>query len=288
MNVTSMRNIILFIRRFFTLVVFLVLQGICLAILVNYNKTYQAVFANAANEVTGRIDRQYNNIQYFFHLKETNRRLAEENVRLRNMLRENYEGADTGRIRHVDSSYRDTLGRVRMYTWLPAKVVSSSVSEENNYITLFRGKAQGVTPEMAVVGPEGIVGKVILVSENYSRVMSLLNHNSKVSAMLKKSGYNGIVEWDGKDSRYIIMRGISKSATVQKGDTVLTSNLSGNFPPGLMVGTVAEVQASQESNFYTLKVRSATNFFNLQYAYLVENNFYQEQKKLEAQTPKNQ
>ncbi len=283
-----MRNIILFIRRFFTLVVFLVLQGICLAILVNYNKTYQAVFANTANEVTGRIDKQYNDVQYFFHLKETNRQLAEENVRLRNQLLENFRGADTGKIKHIDSTLRDTLGRLRIYTWLPAKVVSSSVSEENNYLTLLRGKNQGVVPDMAVVGPDGIVGKVILVSDNFSRVMSLLHHNSKVSAMLKKGGYNGIVEWDGKSSHYIIMKGISKSAAVQKGDTVLTSNLSGNFPPGLMVGTVAEVQASQESNFYTLKVKSATNFFNLQYAYLVENKMYQEQKKLEAQTPKNQ
>lgn len=260
-----------------------------MGILMNYNKTYQAVFANMANEFTGRIDKQYNDIDYFFHLKETNRQLAEENARLRNMLPENFHGADTGKTKHLDTTYHDTLGRARMFTWLPAKVVNNSVTEENNYITLHRGSNQGVVKDMAVVSPEGIVGKVILVSDNYARVMSLLNHNSKVSVMLKKGYYNtGILEWDGADPRYLVLHGISKSAQVAKGDTVLTSNLSGNFPPGLMAGTVADVQADQASNFYTLKVKSSTNFFNLQYAYLVQNESWQEQKALEAQTPKNQ
>lgn len=283
-----MRNIILFIRRFFTLVVFFVLQGICLAILVNYNKTYEAVFANTANEWSGRADKQYNNIEYFFHLKETNRQLAEENAKLRNALASNFQGPQNNRVQYLDTTYKDTIGRVRQFSWLPAKVVSNSVSSETNYLTLNRGANQGVTKDMAVVGPDGIVGKVILTSGNYARVMSLLNRNSKVSAMLKKGSYAGIVEWDGADPQQLILRNIPKSAQVKKGDTVLTSNLSGNFPPGLMVGTITTVESEQASNFYTMKVKTATNFFSLQFAYLVENETWKEQRALEAQTPKNQ
>lgn len=283
-----MRNIILFIRRFFTLVVFFVLQGICIAILVNYNKTYEAVFANAANELSGRADKQYNNIEYFFHLKETNRQLAEENARLRNSLLSNFDGPGNNKVLQIDTTYKDTLGRVRQFSWLPAKVVSNSLSSETNYITLNRGADQGVTKDMAVVGPDGIVGKVIMVSSNYARVMSLLNRNSKVSAMLKKGSFSGIVEWDGEDPRLLILRNIPKSAQVKQGDTVLTSNLSGNFPAGLMVGTISKIESEQSSNFYTMKVQTATNFFTLQFAYLVENETWKEQKILEAQTPKNQ
>jgi rod shape-determining protein MreC len=281
-----MRNIILFIRRFFSLVVFLVLQGICIAILVNYNKTYEAIFARTATEVTGSADKQYNNVEYFFHLKETNRMLVEENARLRNSLASNFQGPENNKIQHLDTTYRDTLNRVRQFSWLPAKVVSNGVSAENNYITLNRGENQGVAKNMAVVGPEGIVGTVILTSANYSRVMSLLNRSSKVSAMLKRGAYAGIVEWDGADPRYLVLRNIPKSAQVKKGDTVLTSNLSGNFPPGLMVGTITNVDSEQASNFYTMKVKTATDFFTLQFAYLVENETWKEQKALEAQTPK--
>ncbi|GGH77466.1 rod shape-determining protein MreC [Filimonas zeae] len=282
-----MRNIILFIRRFFILVVFFVLQGICIAILVRYNKTYEAVFANSATEITGRVDNQYNKVEYFFHLKKTNKQLSEENARLRNMLATNYIGPEVSTLHHLDTTFRDTTGKVRIFSWLPAKVVNNSFSEENNYLTLYRGEKQGVEKDMAVTGPDGIVGKVVLVSSNYCRVMSLLNRNSKVSAMLKKELYTGAVEWDGADPRFVTLKNIPKSAKVVKGDTVLTSNLSGNYPPGLMIGTVELVQSEQASNFYTMKVKTATNFFNLQYAYLIQNETWKEQKALEAQvTPK--
>jgi rod shape-determining protein MreC len=139
---------------------------------------------------------------------------------------------------------------------------------------------------MGVIGPEGIVGKVILVSDNYARVMSLLNRNSKVSAMMKRGFYTGLADWDGKNPQYITLRNIPKSAKVKIGDTVLTSNFSGSYPPGIMVGTVAAVQGDPASGFYELKVKTATDFSSLQYAYLVDNMMWAEQKELEAKTPK--
>lgn len=267
---------------------FLLLQGFSLAILVNYNKTYQAVFENNANEVTGAIDKKYNDIQSYFSLKKENEKLQEQNARLLNLLNISTEAPDTTVTSKIDSLLRDTLGRIQRFRFLPAKVVNNSVSEENNYITLYRGSKQGVKKDMGVTGPDGIVGHVILVSDNYCRVMSLLNHNTKVSAMLKNGFYTGIVDWDGSDPSYVTLHNITKSAKVKTGDTVITSNYSGNFPPGLMVGTVAKIQNDPSTNFYDLKVKTATNFFNLQYAYLIDNMMWEEQKKLEALTPKNQ
>lgn len=265
---------------------FLVLQVLSFAILIKYNKTYEAIFANSANEVTGSIDTRYNNVQYYFQLKKENERLAKQNADLLNKLSISFKDNDSTQLIKIDSLLRDTLKRIQKFVFLPAKVVNNSVSQENNFITIERGAKQGVTKDMAVAGPDGIVGRVILVSDNYSRVMSLLNHNSRVSAMLKKDFSAGIVDWDGKDPRYIILHNISKSAKVAKGDTVITSNLSGNFPPGLMVGTVAAIGTDPSSNFYTLTLKTATNFYSLQYAYLVQNMLWQQQRTLEAQTPK--
>ncbi|MDB5232963.1 MAG: Rod shape-determining protein MreC, partial [Chitinophagaceae bacterium] len=227
-----MRNVFLFIRRFSNFFLFLALQVIALIILSRYNQTHQAMFSGTALEVTGRFEKQYNNFQYFFNLKETNRKLVEENTRLHNLLLSNFKSVDTARKTVIDSIYRDTSGRVRRFTWLPAKVVGNSIFEENNFIVLERGRNQGVTEDMAVVGPDGIVGKVVTANANYTLVMSLLNRNSKVSGMLKRSAYNGIVDWDGSSPSELTLRNIPKSAEVKKGDTVITSNLSGNFPEG--------------------------------------------------------
>jgi rod shape-determining protein MreC len=282
-----MRNIFLFIRRFFTFFLFLVLLGTSFAILVKYNQSYQAAFANSATEVTGRFDKQYNDVEYYFHLKEANKQLSDENARLLNILNTSFDAPDSTKKYKIDSVLKDTLGRLRKFTYLPAKVVSNSISGEFNFITLYRGAKQGVKQDMAVIGPDGIVGRVIIVSDNYCRVMSLLNRNSKVNATLKKGGYSGDIEWDGTDPEYLIMRKVTRSAQLQKGDSVITSNITGlSYPPGVMVGTVAQIKQETAGGSYILKIKTATNFYNLQYAYLVENVLWQEQKALEDKTPK--
>ena len=282
-----MRNIFLFIRRFFVLFVFLLLQVLCILVLVNYNQTYEAYFAGSANEVIGRVNTQYNNVHEYFTLRKTNEQLAQQNKELLTALNKNYGGADTLDAVRIDSILRDTLGRVRKFNFMQARVVNNSTTEENNYITIERGAAQGVSKDMGVLGPNGIVGKVLLVSDNYSVIMSLLNHNSRVSAMLKKDSTNsGYIDWDGKNAAYVTMHNVPKSAKIKSGDTVLTSNLSGNFPAGMMVGTVADFSIDPSSAFYNLRLKTATNFYNLQYVYLVKNVRWEEQRKLEAQIPK--
>lgn len=283
-----MRNVFLFIRRFSNFFLFILLQVLCIVFLVNYNKTHNAIFAGIANEVTGRIDQQYNNVEYYFKLKKANEALVAENARLHNLLLTNFDTPDSSSKTVTDTSYIDTLGKTRKFVWLPAKIVNNSTNEEANYITLHRGSKQGVLKDMAVIAPEGIVGRVIFTSENYSRVMSLLNRYSKVSAMLKKNRFAGIVDWDGKAPNELTFHNIPKSLEIKKGDSVVTSNLSGNFPEGLMIGTVDRVIKTQSSNFYSLRIKTSVNFFNVQHVYLVHNNLLSEQLQLEAQTPKQQ
>lgn len=254
--------------------------------LSNTSKTHQSFFASAANEVTGTINKRYSGFREYFGLRETNRILAEENVRLRNMLASNFISPDNSKIRFVDSLTKDSTGRFRKFVWLPARVVNNSYTLQANFIMVERGTNQGVKKNMAVMGPQGIVGVVVETGANYSRIMSLLHRNSKVSAMLKKDLSTGSIEWDGTDPGYLTLRNVTKGAKVAKGDTVLTSNYSANFPSQLMIGTVAGISSESASNFYTLKIKTATNFFSIQYVYLIENARYVEQVQLESNTPK--
>ncbi|HEU0226681.1 MAG TPA: rod shape-determining protein MreC [Arachidicoccus soli] len=286
-----MKNIFLFIRRFFTFFTFLILQVLCISFLVKYNKSYEAAYSNAAHNFTGKIDKKYNNIQYYFDLKKTNQALADENAKLRNALSTFTHSADSLNedklYTMVDTLNKDTLGNVRKYEYYAAKVVNNSLTSDNNYITIEKGAKDGIEKDMAVMGTNGIVGHVVSVSPNYSIVMSLLNHNSRVSAMLKNSNVPGIVEWGGKRVNVLQLNNIPKSAKLKRGDTVLTSNLSGNFPEGLMVGRVLDIQSKDAaSNFYNITVSSSTNFYTLQYVYVIKNKFLQEQRNLETTAPK--
>lgn len=282
-----MKNIFLFIQRNFTFLSFLLLEIACIVLLSNSSKTHQVFFSAASNEVTGKFDKQYNNWRYYFSLKETNAQLVAENARLRNLLPSNFQAIDISKKIMIDSTVRDSLGKIRKYTLFPAKVIGNTVTLQTNYLTLERGSLQGVKKGMAVIGSDGIVGVVVIVSENNSRVMSLLHRNSRVSAMLKKDNIAGSIEWDGVDPNFLLLKNIPKSAKVAKGDSVLTSTYSANFPSHLLIGTVNSVVADATSNFYTLKVKTATNFFSIQYVYLVENLRYAEQTAIESTPEKN-
>lgn len=87
--------------------------------------------------------------------------------------------------------------------------------------------------------------------------------------------------WDGVDPLYLSLTNIPKSATVAKGDSVLTSELSSIYPPDIMVGTIVEIVSDPSSNFFTIKLKTATNFSNVQYVYVVEDLQKEERIKLE-------
>lgn len=283
-----MKNIFLFIRRYFTFLSFLLLQVFAIILLTKSSKTHEAFFSDATSELTGKINKRYSKLRDYFSLSETNRQLAEENNRLRNMLAGNLIAPDSTTIGYTDTTFRDSTGRYRKFTWLPAKVIGNTVTLQTNFLILERGSDQGVKKGMAVIGPQGIVGVVVETSPNICKVMSLLHRNSRVSAMLKKDNNAGSIEWDGNDPSTLVLRNVSKSAKVIKGDTVVTSTYSANFPSHLMVGTVASIIEDPSSNFYTLKIKTATNFFSIQYVYLVENVRFAEQVQLENTPMTNQ
>lgn len=138
---------------------------------------------------------------------------------------------------------------------------------------------------MAVISSDGsAAGIVVNVSANFSQVMSLLHIQNSVSASLKRSGDFGTAEWDGNDPRFLILKRIPKTTEVKKGDTILTSSVSFNFPPGYMVGTISEINFDNANGMYLLKVKTSANFYNLQQVHVIENLDYNEQVKLNAET----
>lgn len=267
-----MRNIFLFIRIYFTFLFFILLMGVSLYMLFSYNRYHNTVYSEVAGEMTGKISKQYNNVQYYFHLKETNDSLVKTNEMLYNKLRENYELPDTANQMAIDSIKTDSTKKARKYLYMQAKVVRNSVSQPNNYITLHRGAQQGIYADMGVIGTNNaVIGTVMEVSANYSVVMSLLHEQSNLSARLKKSGETGTIIWDGKDPGVLILKDISKTVKLSSGDTVVTSGFSEKFPAGLMIGIVKDIISEKSSTNYTVRVMAAANFENLQYAYIIEN-----------------
>ena len=282
-----MRNIFLFIRRYFTFLAFVVLQIFALWMLFKYNRLHQAAFLGVASEFTGSVNTQVDKLDDYFHQGEENLRVHRMNDSLLNLLETNFLPPDTVERTTIDSVMVDTIKQERRYLWRDAKVIYNTINSDKNYLQLTRGARHGIKDDMAVLNSNGaLVGQVVNVSPNFSAVMSLLHVQNSVSAALKSSGESGKVEWDGKNPHYVLLKGISKSVEVKMGDTVVTSQYSYNFPPNKMIGTIAKIESDPATGFYLLRVRTAVNFSNIQQVFVVENLHREEQLQLERDTEK--
>lgn len=282
-----MRNIFLFIGRYFTFFAFLGFQVLALSFLFRYNKYHRAVGLGVANELTGWMNSKYANVDQYFHLKQESDRIHHVNDSLINLLKTNFLNSDTTTQFVQDSIPYDTLGHRRRYLWRDAEVVNNSVNAEKNYIQINRGSKEGIRDNMAVLNSDlSLVGIVVNTSDNFSQVMSLLHVKNNVNAVMKQSGNAGTISWDGKSPLYLTMTGIPKSDSIAKGDTVLTGTYSLSFPPLRMIGRVTSVVKDNSSSFYVLQIKTAANFQNLQHVFVVENLQADEQEKLDKETRK--
>ena len=282
-----MRNIFLFIGRYFTFFAFLGFQALALSFLFRYNKYHQAVGLGVANELTGWMNSKYANVDQYFHLKHESDRIHHVNDSLINLLKTNFLNPDTATQFVQDTIPYDTLGNRRRYVWRDAEVVSNSVNSERNYLQINRGSKQGIRDNMAVLNSDlSLVGIVVNTSDNFSQVMSLLHVKNNVNAIMKRSGNAGTISWDGKSPLYLTMTGIPKSDSIAKRDTVLTGTYSLSFPPLRMIGSVASIIKDNSSSFYILQIKTAANFQNLQHVFVVENLQAEEQEKLDKETRK--
>src|SRR5687767_218695 len=201
-----MRNIFIFIRKYFTFFFFLILEGFCFYMIFKYNRYHSAVFMATANEITGKIYTQYNTIEYYFQLKKTNDSLIKANEKLYNKLKQDFEVPDTASLTVIDTIKVDSLEKHRKFLYMHAKVISNSVNLPNNYMQLSRGASQGVLNDLGVIDANNaVIGTVINTSKNYAVVMSLLHMQSSISAKLKKSGEEGTVVWDGKQPNIVLL-----------------------------------------------------------------------------------
>jgi len=283
-----MRNIFLFLRHYRTFLAFLFLQVVALWFLFSYNKTHRAKFLGMANEVTGRINSEYNKVEDFFRLKQENRRLHRLNDSLLNLLPGNFAKHDTSMQAMQDDKPIDTTGFYRRYYLYPAKVVYNKTGSQKNYIQINRGSAQGVKDGWGVINSDGsVVGTIVNVSPNFSQAMSLLHVQSQLDAALKKTGDFGTITWDGKNPNFLTMVRVPKVIPVAKGDSVVTSgNNDITFPAGFLIGTVSDISIDNALGMYILKINPAANFFNLQQVHVIDNVDRAEQMKLLEETRK--
>jgi rod shape-determining protein MreC len=196
-----------------------------------------------------------------------------ENLNLRNRLDQLASLTDsTTVISAYEEPYR--------YFYMPAQVVHNSVYKQYNYITLDKGKKDGVFRNMGVISDQGLVGIVLESSNNFSTVIPIINRDFRMSVKIKSNNYAGILQWEGGSPLYAMLTEIPFHVMIQEGDTITTSAFSSIFPEGILVGEI-ESFSLEQGNFYDIRVRLSNDFQRLYRVNIIRNYRQEEQLNLE-------
>ncbi|MDR1623732.1 MAG: rod shape-determining protein MreC [Tannerellaceae bacterium] len=257
---------------------FIFLEFVSVALVYRTNAYQQSIMFSTANVITANIVSVTGSVTSYLNLREKNKDLLERNGRLEMELlrmKDMIEAmkADTAVFR----AFVNDSARFFPYDFTTAKVINNSVSYLSNYITLNKGREDGILLDMGVVSESGVVGVVATVSDYYSVVLPLLNTKFKLSCKVLGSSHIGSLSWNGRYARYANLDELPRHVQFQIGDTIVTSGYSAVFPEGILVGFVSSFERQRDDNFNSLKVELATDFQRLSNV-MVIRNFRQEKQ----------
>ncbi|MDP5082161.1 MAG: rod shape-determining protein MreC [Winogradskyella sp.] len=258
-----MQQILNFVIKNKTFLLFFLLFSVAIALTIQSHSYHRSKFINSANGLTGGVYGKFNSISQYFNLRDKNEVLAEENKYLREQL---FNYKLTKDSTYVDSSYLE-----RKYRVTTAQVFKNSYSLPNNYITINKGKNHGIKEDFGVITSKGILGIVNNTSNNYATVLSILNKNSSINAMLKSTDHMGSLKWNGDSPHLVQLIDVSKFAPIKVGDTIITGGQSTIFPKGIGVGSIKSFETDISGDTYTIQVELFNDMTNIGNVFIIEN-----------------
>jgi len=264
-----MNNLLNFFIKHSAWFIFAIYVILSLVLLFKDNPYQQSVYLTSANSLSAAVYKAFNGVTSYFHLKDINESLQERNAALEMELIEL-----KGKLSEMELQSPDSLQQpaLRQYDFVMAQVISNSIAQPNNYITIDRGFIDGIRPEMGVIDQNGVVGIVNVVGPHAARVVSLLNPHMRLSCKLRSNDFFGSLVWDGKSPRYAVLEELPKHVKYQKGDTIVTSGYSAVFPPDIVVGIVEGLARGTTDSFVSLRIKLTTNFSQLSNVRIITNS----------------
>lgn len=255
-----MQRIINFILRNRSSLLYLLLLLVSLGLTIQNNEYHQSRYFNSANWLTGTVYGASFSMTQYFGLRVENEKLQEENRRLRSLLF-NRNGPDSV-LADTDSLE---------YEVRSAQIIKNSYSEANNYLTINKGRADGVAQDMGVISTQGIIGIVEQTSEHFAAVQSVLNTKSIINAKIAGTNHFGSLTWNRGDFRLVQLEDIPRQVPLQVGDTIVTGAMSSIFPENIPIGVIETYELNESQSFYAIDVRLFNDMTNLKPVYVILN-----------------
>lgn len=214
---------------------------------------------SGGTELQASISDKITSYGYLFNLRKENERLMKINAELLSkVLRDQTALHDEKNRRAL---FADSAAASSGY--ITARVIDRKFSSRENMLLIDAGKKRGIRRDMTVLTPQGLVGRVIFVSDNYAKVMPVIHSDFKVSVSSDRSNALGILSWNGGAEHLAAIEHVPISSPLKKGELMLTTDFSTFSPRSIPVGRVIRIKP--DKLFYSIDIRLAVDFSSLTY-----------------------
>ena len=138
-----------------------------------------------------------------------------------------------------------------------AEIIGAAATPDFRTLTIDKGTRDGLRPDMAVIAPAGVVGRIVMPSARAAKVQLLIDRNAAAGAIIERSRAQGVVVGSGEDR--LRMENVSEASDIVVGDIVVTSGIEGIYPKGFIIGRVDTVEKNGPS-YRTITVKPAVDF----------------------------
>jgi len=209
-----------------------------------------------ASSIIGGVRTSWGDYLALQDVRSDNERLRQDVARLQIALQQ--ERAQAQQSRTLEQLL-ELRAQAQLAT-VAASVIAGSASPDFRTLTIDKGSGDGLRPDMAVIAPAGIVGRIITPSARAAKVQLLIDRNAAAGALVERSRAQGVVEGNGGDLR---LNYVSGTADVKVGDVVVTSGIDGIYPKGFVVGQIESVERGS-GTFGAIAIRPAVDFSSLE------------------------
>ena len=202
--------------------------------------------------------------------KETLRR---ENMQLRSQLihaqaklqQQDYILAQNARLQGILSTTRPEQFDLNL-----SQVIGTDTNLLRQIVVLNKGEQDGVQVGQTVIDENGILGQIINVYPNTSRLLLITDEQQSVAVTVKRTGQRAIVTGQGIPTS-LSLEYVFKTSDVRVGDELVSSGLGGRIPAGYRVGRIAHIEDTQADNFRSIDVTPAANFVDNAYVLILQD-----------------
>lgn len=238
---------------------------------------FEGIVGNVLTPVQKYLYMGGNRISNMFSFITNISTLNRENVELKSKVEEleknlvDYQTtkAENERLREM----LDFKNENKSYSYLGANVIGKGSDNWYDVFIIDKGSNQGVKRFYPVVTSKGLVGQVMETGPNWSKVMAIIDENSRVSGAVSRTGEQGMIQGmpglnGDKNCKMMYLR---VDSDIKAGDFVVTSGISKLFPKNIMIGTVVEVSDDMTNFVKSATIKPSIDFTMLEEVFVITN-----------------